>query len=331
MHLLRLLAADRRGSGRSRQEKLSATCRRFPRRLLRLGRPPYHFRLARHALLSSGIALVSSAHLDRASTVKRNHRHSPDATGTRLFAQPSPSVARSMLDDISSLRGEILAAIAGAADADALEAVRIQYLVPQRRAARAAGKNGHRPQGRAPRRRQGGQRGQEGDRRRVRRAQGRADRRGRGGRFRSHAARPLRCARLAPSRAAGARPRHRDFPPARLRAGRRARHRERGLQFRRAQHAAGPPRAQRAGHLLSEGRRPRAQPRPGRQNARRTPPDAHADLHRADPRHAAAAAADPHHRAGPLLSPRRDRRDARHVVLPDGGPRRRARASRWPT
>jgi phenylalanyl-tRNA synthetase alpha chain len=33
-----------------------------------------------------------------------------------------------MLDDISSLRGEILAAIAGAADADSLEAVRIRYL-----------------------------------------------------------------------------------------------------------------------------------------------------------------------------------------------------------
>ena len=180
-----------------------------------------------------------------------------------------------MQAEIQSLQEEILAAIAAAADADALEAVRIKYLGRPGRAAVAAGKK----MATVPRE--------------ERPAVGKAANQAKGAVAAAFEARKAELTAAAetadfdptlPGRyeapgsihpvPAGARPRDRDFPAARFRGGRRARHRERGLQLRRAEHAARPSRPQRAGHVLSQGGRPRAQPGPRRSNAWRPAPDA---------------------------------------------------------
>ena len=215
-----------------------------------------------------------------------------------------------MLDEIISLQEKIVTAIAGAADADTLEAVRIQYLARSGALPLLLEKMATVPREQRPVVGKAANEAKNAVAAAYRSAQGRTDRRGRVGRFRSDAAGPLRGARLAPSRAAGAGPRDRDFPAARFRAGRRSRHRKRGLQFRRAQHAARSSGPQRAGHLLSQGGRPRAEPRARRENAGRPSPDADADLHGADPRHAGAK--PPIRIIAPGRCYRRDEIDATH-------------------
>ena len=104
-----------------------------------------------------------------------------------------------------------------------------------------------------------------------------------------------------------------DLPGPRLRGAHRAVDRDGVEQLRRAQHAARPPRARHAGHVL---RRGRAHP-------------ALAHLAGADPDDAGGPAADPDRRAGQRLPPRR-RRHAHADVPADGGAATSTRTSRSP-
>ena len=250
---------------------------------------------------------------------------------------PSPSGRRIVLDgpfrliateihmsDLTSLEQDIAAAIAAASDERALEAVRVAALGkkgsvserlkglgamdPEARKTAGAALNALKDRVSALHR---------GAARRARRA-------GAGG------AAALRDDRRHPAAAPGAR-RHRASGHAGLGRGDRhlrrhgffrrrgAAHRDRLVQFRRAQHAAGASGAAGARHLLF-------QPEGGRL----AHGAAHAYLAGADPLDGNDGAADPHHRARPHL-PLRFRPDAHADVPPGRGPRhRRDDASRPP-
>ena len=139
--------------------------------------------------------------------VRESERHRRALSNSPLL----PTLALPMLDEISFLRGAILAAIAGAADADSLETVRIQYLSRSGELPALLEKMSGVPKDQRPTIGKAANEARQAitaafDARKSELAAGGGERG-----FRSHAARPLRRARLAASRAAGARPRDRDF------------------------------------------------------------------------------------------------------------------------
>ena len=234
------------------------------------------------------------------------HRTSPTTRSRSRRCSPRRSTRRSPT---------ALAAIAAAADLDALKEARLAHAgdrvaagpgQPRDRRAAAAG------QGRG---RQAGRRGarpdQAGARGAAGRARGRARRAraGRGDRRRHAAVGPRAAGRAAPAdHDPGARRRHlrRDG----LGGRRGSRGRGRVVQLRRAEPRPRPPGALDAGHVLR---------RPGRARRRA----AHAHLAGADPHAAHARAAGLRHLPGQGLPHRRARRDALAGVPPGRGPRRR--------